>query len=278
MDDQSTNPSDMVTLDYGAKPNPWRKRGRWAIRFLLLAGLIFAGWRWGPPAWRQATLLHWQRQCLNYSPPPDMVIYEADPAAAKALLRRPGYSPVDAVRTDSSTNRKPTAIANIAAYRPEPWDALLQRGVFAMRQFNSGRPQMTAICFMGELQTPAGERRLVVVECAAWWQVPQPGLESAALTTYSFTPAGAFGALTNLVDSRGFMGLGGLNHVPSDVRVFAGQRDPNDPSRFTIRYQAYGQENIVDGSIDNAGRVKVMPRQPLPKPINPPQAGPTTYP
>ena len=48
-------------------------------------------------------------------------------------------------------------------------------------------------------------------------------------------------------------------------RVYAGQVDPNDPSHFTIRYQIWGQEDIVDGRLDNTGKLTLKQRNP-PKP------------
>ena len=47
-----------------------------------------------------------------------------------------------------------------------------------------------------------------------------------------------------------------------EPRFFFGQIDPNDPSRFTIRYRAFGQDDVVDGSIDDAGQVTLTQRKP----------------
>ncbi len=46
------------------------------------------------------------------------------------------------------------------------------------------------------------------------------------------------------------------------VRVFAGQADPNDESKFTIRYQMWGKEDVLDGSLDDAGNVWLNARNP----------------
>lgn len=266
MGDASNNTADAMPLDYAAEPNRWRRRSRRAIQFLLLVGLIFAGWRWGPIAWRQATLLYYQRQCLNYTAPPDMVVYESDPVAAKMLLQRPGYAAVEAVWiVDNSAGKSLTT----AAYRPESWNVMVQHDPLSIRRLMVGALPMTAICFMGELKTPAGERRLVFVECMGQFPQSLPDLEYATLIAYSLTPAGPFTEPTNLVYPRWHPALIDLRDVPSNIRIFAGQRDLNDPSHFTIRYQVYGQESIIDGWIDNSGRVKVTPRQPKPRPIDP---------
>jgi hypothetical protein len=47
---------------------------------------------------------------------------------------------------------------------------------------------------------------------------------------------------------------------PPNVRIFAGQPDPGDPSHFTIRYQMWGQEDIVDGRLDDHERITLTQR------------------
>lgn len=48
---------------------------------------------------------------------------------------------------------------------------------------------------------------------------------------------------------------------PPHIRIFAGQRDPNDPSRFTVRYQVWAQEDIIDGRMDDKGMITLTPRK-----------------
>jgi hypothetical protein len=48
--------------------------------------------------------------------------------------------------------------------------------------------------------------------------------------------------------------------VPLAVRIYAGQPDPNDPSHFTIRYQMWGKEDILDGRLGNDDQVTLTPR------------------
>jgi hypothetical protein len=49
---------------------------------------------------------------------------------------------------------------------------------------------------------------------------------------------------------------------PPNVRIFAGQPDPADASHFTIRYQMWGREDIIDGRIDDQEQVSFRPRNP----------------
>jgi hypothetical protein len=50
--------------------------------------------------------------------------------------------------------------------------------------------------------------------------------------------------------------------VPPNIRIYAGQADPADPSHFTIRYQMWGQEDILDGRLDGHDNVTLTPRHP----------------
>src|SRR2546421_5617271 len=78
--------SQPIALEYGAAPRARRKWVRRAIGMTVCGVLAFAAWHWGPSAWRQAQVLYWQTQCLNYRAPADQVVYEEDPTAAVKLL------------------------------------------------------------------------------------------------------------------------------------------------------------------------------------------------
>jgi hypothetical protein len=48
---------------------------------------------------------------------------------------------------------------------------------------------------------------------------------------------------------------------PPLVRMFAGQVDPDDASHFTIRYQMWGKEDVLDGRLDDSDRFTLTPRK-----------------
>ena len=54
--------------------------------------------------------------------------------------------------------------------------------------------------------------------------------------------------------------FGGIDHQLPKTRIFAGQPDPADASHFTIRYQLWGQEDIIDGKLQDDDRVTLIPR------------------
>jgi hypothetical protein len=53
----------------------------------------------------------------------------------------------------------------------------------------------------------------------------------------------------SLLDWRG----GYCENPTEDLRFYAGQPDPIDPSHFTMRYNLKGQPGIIDAHLNNAG-------------------------
>jgi len=72
-------------LDY-ALPPPLVRRARFR-RCLALAGvalaLLSSLW-WGPPLWRNARAVYWQRQCIAYSAPANQVVKASRTAVSSA--------------------------------------------------------------------------------------------------------------------------------------------------------------------------------------------------
>jgi len=54
--------------------------------------------------------------------------------------------------------------------------------------------------------------------------------------------------------------VSGFPRHPPRVRIFSGQVDPDDPAHFTIRYQMWGKEDVLDGKLDDADQVTLTPR------------------
>ena len=82
-----TMPSSSFTasaapLDYAPAPRNRRRIYR-AIVASLLLGLSLVAWKRGPGWWRRAEIFYWQHQCLQYSLPPDTVVYEEDPTCMR---------------------------------------------------------------------------------------------------------------------------------------------------------------------------------------------------
>lgn len=54
--------------------------------------------------------------------------------------------------------------------------------------------------------------------------------------------------------------LSGWPRHPPLVRMYAGQADAHDPSHFTIHYQMWGQEDVLDGKLDDQDQITLTPR------------------
>jgi hypothetical protein len=55
--------------------------------------------------------------------------------------------------------------------------------------------------------------------------------------------------------------ISGWPKHPPKMRMYAGQIDPNDASHFTIRYEIWGQSDVLDGYLDDKDQVTLKPRQ-----------------
>src|SRR4051794_39233692 len=75
---QPAMPEVSAQLDYApAPPVLRRRRARRVMLGIVLLAVVVAGWRWGPGAYRRASLLYWQRQCLRYAAPGERVVYDS---------------------------------------------------------------------------------------------------------------------------------------------------------------------------------------------------------
>ena len=114
---------------------------------------------------------------------------------------------------------------------------------------------------------PGGERRLVVVKYrpsetsefdslaeGMWADVYVP----ATLWNYPSTLTDSIPAAEFSAKYSEWVGL-------TPLRIYAGQADAGDRSRFTIRYECWGQSDVVDGKLNDDNSVELKPRKrPMP--------------
>jgi hypothetical protein len=237
-------------IDYAPAP-PWHRR-RWgqtaALVVFLAAGV--AAWRFGPALWRQAKTLYWQRQCADFTLSPDQVVYEEDPAATGALIARGGdYGPYRGLIVTNSPPPAPAA----AVFVPKCWPAfraLIPGQILYGSFFGSGG----AVLFLHELVAKNGVHRIVAIEHA-------PSSQTQMFVCGYDINATVISPAAGLKSPAAFMQtmydidmLIGLNQPPQKLRIYAGQIDPTDPSHFTIRYEQWGQTDVVDGRLDPTGK------------------------
>lgn len=123
------------------------------------------------------------------------------------------------------------------------------------------------VLFMHERISPGGNRRLVVIRYLA----NASGTRPESFLGYNFDPRvfipGNLSVPAIAVPRD--ITPGGLSSDASPLpplKIFAGQPDANDASRFTIRFLADGAERVVDGELDDQDRITLTLR-----PLNPAQ-------
>jgi len=252
-----------LPLQYARATPRWPKR-LWRIFFIaLLTILALTAWRRGPYLWRQAHILYWQRQCLNFSLPPSTVVYEEDPTAAAILLRQPDYFLYVLGRGQDFS--KPGPIVHAAAFIPSCWRTFGRPYAFAL---TARRANPSAAIFLHERISPAGHHRLICIE-----YFPGPGPFQPAFIAHEdydssvFVPATWTHAPTQVGQRPWAISVFlGFASRPPLIRVFAGQIDPNDSAHFTVRYQMWGHEDILDGRLLDNDTVTLTPRHPPERP------------
>ncbi|HYE20033.1 MAG TPA: hypothetical protein VEA69_16410 [Tepidisphaeraceae bacterium] len=214
---------DAGPLEY-APSRAGRRRVRRAVRYGLLA-LLLAGvgcavyWRAPIAAYAR---LHWaQRQCMAYAAPADREVCRA--------WGENGAAPPVAAGPDCWTAY--AAIAGVAPGRPGRWTA------------TGAAP----IAFLHGRTSKGGRERLVVVRCTPMYLASAfvtQGMHATVIEPAAMWPVGA----TPKVHAGKFSGG---YPVHRDVRVTAGQVDPNDDARFTIAYTIDGRPGTVVGVLND---------------------------
>lgn len=267
-----------TTLQYAPRLSLLNRIGH---RRLIWAGMIVATVLaitiWTDPViqrvtrWRaERAFRQLQATCMTYAAPADRVVYEEDLAAAGQLLKVPGYVSIVPVLPG------PAPIACPSLQPPvifaEPLWTRYASGLVPLT------PAARGVAFMGERTSIAGERRLVCVGLAMeagpsrdsgrwglnrWLQAWSFEVGSLA-SPFSTPPMGQMhidsGAKRPVTDFDPPTGdVRKPFHPPFPLRLYAGQRDPNDASRFTIPYALDGRQGVIEGALQDDGSVILTP-------------------
>jgi hypothetical protein len=255
-------PAPPAPLEYGLSPPRRRRHIVQALVAVALLIIAYGGYRWGGYIWSQAAILNAQRQCLRYTAPPDRVVYEENPPEVTRLLARGGdyvRYPLNRAHPFDTPRKSSAATATF----PACWSRFTQ-----LVSLKNPRPGQAfgAVLFLHERSTPSGQRRLVCIrhfpETHSFTPqfIDEYNIEQAVFTpgTWASSPSQAlFPTVINVISS--------FPDRPPNVRIYAGQIDPNDDSRFTIRYEMWGQTDILDGRLMENDQVVLTPRQ-IPQP------------
>lgn len=254
-------------------------------------------------AQREQQRLAAQQQCLTYAAPADQVVYDEHPVRAAALLA--GGGGYETFRSSTSPlgrgNQPPPRWQEPVRAAPPPAFTALAKEWYAragvvVRLSSGGTQRVTpdgsALLFLHERATPAGDRQLVVVRLASArsftdgtgrrgvqgnertftaskdrvliaesWSLAAPGTE-ARLTSSCQLPL-------LLPDSRRqevvrFPEPSAEGEIPVPyhghaLRFLAGRPDQADASRFTLSYDVDGRPGVIDGRLGDEG-ISLTPR------------------
>jgi hypothetical protein len=230
-----------VTLEYASRQSWMRRRWRrMALMVLLVCALAAGLWYRHDIDWavRRGWLLQAQRQCLNFNMLPTRVAYEEDAARSVELLSSHGdYRPA---KLDAAGQR-------VGAMW---WPKEVQNYPEASRYF-SGQSGDAALLFLHERKTRSG---LAVLVCAMAWMDRTGSYPLVRFGVRAVTPA------TWQTDLQT---AGGLGAFPIDVvryyertplRMYGGQPDAADASRFTVEYELNGRRGSLEGRVKDAAR------------------------
>jgi hypothetical protein len=201
---------------------------------------------------------------MEYRQPADTVVYEEQPSAAAALLATGvGYTPYLLQRGGPGTSS--VAITSAASHGPRCLGYFITESVARGTGgvwgeiIDGSRP---AVAFLHERTSPSGHTRLVFISY-------YPGVHTfiskfSAMEDYLsevFTPASLSTSPQCAPQPLNYEDVKKTRpQHPPLVRMYAGQPDPADPSHCTIRYQMWGQEDVLDGKLNDDDTVTLIPR------------------
>jgi hypothetical protein len=221
-----------------------RQRSRRIAMFCLIIAVAALSVPHISTVWRSIQIRLIERQCKCFTLPGDFVVYAEDPNLVAKLRSLRNYT------TESREVDPPSAL-----YHSPQLTELNRYGAFG----GSYLPGGAATVFLHELQTPGGARRLVLVE---YWHCLQhsAGNDSFNLAAATLDPASVgtrptwlFVDKTNEAWCRLYYpspNESGISAAPEIL--YAGQLDPDDPGRFSIRCRHGTQDAFCDGWLDDS--------------------------
>ena len=234
---------DPLQLDYAPPPaRRWNPR-----RYLVAAALVAAVWmivQFGPDAFNRTRLLWVQSRCASFEFPRDTVIFDSDPATSATLA-------ADADNYVPLTDSQVWPLTGVGRREPGCWVSLKDI-LFAGRTFWPPGPAAPK-AMVHLLRNAAGNQRLVAVIIA-----PSPPPPPTANPVYSNQAIGVVAAIVQpgtwdippRWDGNSVFLRAGFESARR-LRFYSAQLDPNDPSRFSIRYEMDGKTGTIDGKLED---------------------------
>jgi hypothetical protein len=265
MHDRNVQPVEYQRAE--ASPS-MRRAMRWMIVLTLLNTVMLGISLFGPRAWPYFNSIYqnWkderakeaaakvqlqkdiaaQKQSLTFNLPKDSVVYEEDwDQAVKLLATGPNYAPA----LPSDPNRPPGYQVPVLQSNPQVYKDLTVR-------LNGGGPRYpSAMAFLHELKTPSGKPMLVAVELTSlFWFKDNTVAKGRRLwaSAWETSPTGIV-VPTKFTYSMELL-LPDSDPIPTaqrgnTFRLFAGEVDPKDSTRFIIPFEVDGKKGEIVGQL-----------------------------
>jgi hypothetical protein len=234
--DMQESPSNRLDYAPSTKPARWR-RLKGALLLLMLMGVVLGVYRHGLDVLRKVEYLYHQRGCLRYTAAPDQVVFDSNPARVATLANDPNF-----------------VIVGGCAFRKPPSDWAAYPSSLAVGNYVSfAPPNGLSVLFLHE-RLVNNVRYLIMVERTSDaglspYFIPGYDIELRVIAPATLRTAAQEHSFAYAIDVLDSMG------PHTDIRIYAGQSDPTDESRFTIRYEFQGKSRVVEGRVAADGSV-----------------------
>ena len=270
-------PFAVVRPDYqsveGYRRDVWRGRLRVTVALLAVVLLVAAAFaaragvrRWQVyreerrAAWgRHEALLADEALAMKYAAPPTQAVYSEPKGEAEAMLQELDCLPVPwtvhkfgfCLMVPQLPSGIPVDL-DVSAATDEVDNDVTSAARFPEVIRGYAVPAAGA-AFIGPRRSAGGMSRLVIVTVAPTEKPASPRPRSLQLAGYAFTAAGPAPGQEPVAGQVTTFSV----PVPAGAyaRVLAGQRDPTDPARFTIRFELDGAAGVVAGRLNNDATV-----------------------
>lgn len=180
------------------------------------------------------------RDLSAYTAPADRVVYTDDPAEAERLLSAPDTMYYQDTGYGLRSNESKFVAARYRSLRAREYPFYLSEVVFVHERYpeKSDEPLIASMTVTASFDSRVSLAREI-------------GFYAETIKPRVFSRQSWEGSRSVLK----------LNLSPADVlRIFAGQPDANDRSRFTIRYELNGEPGTIDGQLIAEGNVRLSVR------------------
>jgi hypothetical protein len=241
------------TLNYSnSRPSRWKIIRRFALAILVGATAWFVAARSIRFIRSNARRQTLQNQCMLYALPQNAIVIECDSARARTLPSHYYANQMPIAASEFSIDGQATFDLKVLLAAQQDCHAALfggEGGVVCFRatRYSSGE---NVDVFLHQRFTPKGESRLVAINVQLKFGVRK----TADLTPTVLIPGNIF-RNARVVTQTTNIQIPHIEDGSNSFRLFAGQPDPNDPSRLTVDYETTDGRGTIEGLLDENDQV-----------------------